>query len=164
MTELEVLKSQAKSGETQFYLMQRGSFFHAYGCGVFALARVTGFRVLRKQRKAGEVLTCGFPVASLQRVLELLRKSGADVEERSPQLLLFSGIDGTPDETLVSQARTPALQDAVNSQTTANYGWLADEIKAFNLMQSTPMEALAFLSRLQGTIARTDKPGPQRAE
>lgn len=157
MTEQEVLNLQAENGETAFYLMQRGSFFHAYGNGAFALARVTGFRVLRKQRKAGDVLTVGFPVASLQRVFELLRDSGAMVEEQSPQLLLFSGIDGTPDESMVSQARVSLSKTAADNQPDSCYRWLADKIRNFNLMQSTPMEALAFLSRLQSAILSKDK-------
>ena len=132
------MQSQAENGETVYYLMQRGGFFHAYGCGAFALARVTGFRVLRKRRKAGEVLTTGFPVASLPKVRELLYAAGASVEERSQQLLLFGGIDGTPDESMVSQARTPASKAAVEHGGWGKAQAIIDDLLNFNLMQSTP--------------------------
>ena len=158
MTEHEVLNLQAENGETVFYLMQRGSFFHAYGNGAFALARVTGYKVLRKQRKAGDIFTAGFQVASLQKVLGLLQDAGASVEEQSSMLILFSGIDGTPDETLVFQARTqPRSVSADGSHD--DYQWLADEIQNFNLSLSSPMEAMNFLSRLQGIILQKGKPG-----
>ena len=65
MTEREVLDIQEKNGNQEFLLILIGSFLHAYGYGAFALARATGYRVLRKQRKWGEVLTCGFPISKL---------------------------------------------------------------------------------------------------
>ena len=52
---------QEANGNEEFYLMLIGKFLHAYGHGAFALARATGYRVRRKPRKGGEVLTCGFP-------------------------------------------------------------------------------------------------------
>ena len=50
MTEKEVLQQQETNGQTAFYLIAVGMFYHAYGCGAFALARTTGYRVLRKQK------------------------------------------------------------------------------------------------------------------
>lgn len=64
MTEKEILQQQESNGQTAFYLMAVGMFYHAYGCGAFALSRATGYRVLRKHRKHGDILTCGFPRSS----------------------------------------------------------------------------------------------------
>ena len=36
--------------------MAVGMFYHAYGCGAFALSRATGYRVLCKHRKGGDIL------------------------------------------------------------------------------------------------------------
>ena len=57
MTEQDVLRRQDTNGQTEFYLILVGQFYHAYGHGAFALSRVTGYHVLRKQRKWGELLT-----------------------------------------------------------------------------------------------------------
>ena len=48
MTEKEVLQQQDANQQKAFYLIAVGMFYHAYGCGAFALARATGYRVLRK--------------------------------------------------------------------------------------------------------------------
>jgi len=157
MTEQEVLSLQAENGDQVFYLMQRGRFFHAYGSGAFALARATGFRVLRKHRKQGDVLTAGFPVTSLPRVRQLLADVGASVEDRSSTLIEFSGIDGTADETLVSEARMSDL-GAVAADGGSGEGCddlsrrIIDELLHFNLSHATPIEAMMFVSRLQQTV------------
>ena len=57
MTEKEILQQQESNGQTAFYLMAVGMFYHAYGCGAFALSRATGYRVLPKHRKGGDILT-----------------------------------------------------------------------------------------------------------
>ena len=51
------MERQEQAGNREYYLVLVGSFLHAYGHGAFALARATGYRVMRKQRKWGEVLT-----------------------------------------------------------------------------------------------------------
>ena len=107
MTEREILDRQEQTGNQQFLLVLVGSFLHAYGNGAFALARVTGYRVRRKQRKWGEVLVVGFPIAQLDLVRQQLRDAGADVEQVDDKTFLFRGIDGTPDpQMVVEPART----------------------------------------------------------
>ena len=68
MTEIEILDRQEQTGNREFYLMLIGRFYHAYGCGAFALARVTGYHVRRIQRKQGEVCVLGFPIDSFDSV------------------------------------------------------------------------------------------------
>jgi hypothetical protein len=41
MTEKEILQQQETNGQKSFYLIAVGMFYHAYGCGAFALARET---------------------------------------------------------------------------------------------------------------------------
>ncbi len=50
---------QDENQRNAFYLMAVCMFYHAYGNGAFALARATGYCVLRKHRKGGDILTCG---------------------------------------------------------------------------------------------------------
>ena len=101
MTEKEILQQQEANGQKAFYLMAVGMFYHAYGCGAFALSRATGYRVLRKQRKHGDVLVCGFPVTQLDTVLQRIREAGGEVEQTGEKTFLFRGLDGTADETMV---------------------------------------------------------------
>lgn len=81
MTEKEILTKQEQNGQQQFYLMLMGTFYHAYGHGAFALARATGYRVMRKHRKDGDILTCGFPMARLDEVTSRLQAAGGSVSE-----------------------------------------------------------------------------------
>ena len=101
MTEKEILQQQESNGQKTFYLMAVGMFYHAYGCGAFALARATGYRVLRKQRKYGDVLVCGFPANQLDMVLQRIRENSGEVEQTGEKTFLFRGLDGTADETMV---------------------------------------------------------------
>ena len=50
MTEKEILQQQEANDQIAFYLIAVGMFYHAYGCGAFALSRATGYRVLRGHR------------------------------------------------------------------------------------------------------------------
>ena len=68
MTEREILERQEQTDNREYLLVLVGSFLQAYGNGAFALSRATGYRVVRKQRKWGEVLTCGFPAIQFDRV------------------------------------------------------------------------------------------------
>ena len=76
MTEREILERQEQTDNREYLLVLVGSFLHAYGNGAFALARVTGYRVIRKQRKWGEVLVVGFPADRLDLVRQQLRDAG----------------------------------------------------------------------------------------
>ena len=89
MTEKEILQQQETNGQKSFYLIAVGMFYHAYGCGAFALARTTGYRVLSKHRKHGNILTCGFPANQLDTVLQRLREAGGVVEQVGEKTFLF---------------------------------------------------------------------------
>ena len=53
MTERELIQQQQELGDSRFLVTRSGKFFSAYGCGAFALARATGYRVMHRQRKGG---------------------------------------------------------------------------------------------------------------
>ena len=75
MTEKEILQQQESNGQTAFYPIAVGMFYHANGCGAFALSRATGYRVLSKH---GDILTCGFPANQLDTVLQRIRETGGE--------------------------------------------------------------------------------------
>jgi len=109
MTEKEILQLQDENQRNAFYLIAVGMFYHAYGCGAFALARATGYRVLSKHRKGGDILTCGFPANQLDTVLQRLREAGGVVEQVGEKTFLFCGLDGTPDKKLIAEQKPQAV-------------------------------------------------------
>ena len=156
MTEKEILQQQETNGQTAFYLIAVGMFYHAYGCGAFALARATGYRVLRKHRKHGDILVCGFPANQLEMVLQRLREAGGEVEQTAEKTFLFCGLDGTPDESMIEESEGKESGGQVHDCSMTAYhatcppdSWLADELLSFNLSLSTPMDAMNLIARLQ---------------
>jgi hypothetical protein len=151
MTEKEILQQQETNGQKSFYLIAVGMFYHAYGCGAFALSRATGYRVLRKHRKHGDILTCGFPVNQLEMVLQRIREADGEVEQTGEKTFLFRGLDGTPDERLIEEQK-PQIATSPSKevlQPEASFSWLANELLSFNLSLSTPMDAMNLIARLQ---------------
>ena len=138
MTEKEVLQQQETTGQTAFYLIAVGMFYHAYGNGAFALARATGYRVLSKHRKHGDILTCGFPANQLDMVLQRIREAGGEVEQTGEKAFLFRGLDGTPDENMISEQKPQTVTSPTKDvpQSEASFFWLVDELLSFNLCRS----------------------------
>lgn len=154
MTEKEILEHQQQTDNTEFYLMLVGKFLHAYGHGAFALSRGTGYRVMRKARKDGEIITSGFPVDRLESVRDRLRDAGGYIEQINDKLYRFGGIDGTPDDNMV-EASAPSVK---NSNATPGPiperggEWLREAVIGYNLSMSTPMDAMNFIAKLQQQI------------
>ncbi len=138
MTEKEVLQKQESNQQTAFYLIAVGMFYHAYGCGAFALARTTGYRVLRKHRKGGDILICGFPANQLDTVLQRIREAGGVVEQMGEKTFLFRGLDGTPDESMIAEQKPQTVTSPTKDvpQSEASFSWLVDELLSFNLCRS----------------------------
>ena len=161
MTEKEILEKQQQLEPDEFYLVHVGMFLRAYGRGAFALGRATGYRVVRKQRKSGAIEVCGFPASQFELVRPRLETAGAQLEELGEDMWLIRGLDGTPDESLVTiepprtKGRTMTIvasQEPATFLPHAGDGWLTVAVKNFNLSQSTPMDAMQFISVLQQKI------------
>ena len=133
MTEKEILQQQESNGQNAFYLMAVGMFYHAYDCGAFALSRATGYRVLSKHRKGGDILTCGFPATQLKTVLQCIREAGGDVEQVGEKTFLFHGLDGTPDESMIAEQKPQTVTSPTKdvSQPEDSFSWLVDELLSF---------------------------------
>lgn len=161
MTEREILERQEQTDNREYLLVLVGSFLHAYGNGAFALSRATGYRVMRKQRRWGEVVVCGFPIDRFDLVRDRIRDAGGDIASQDSKTWMFRGLDGTPDQQMVCEpdpkpAPQPQAAPAEHRPAAGGYGWLAEAVRGYNLSQSTPMDAMMFLDTLQHRLNDAD--------
>lgn len=157
MTERELIQQQQELGDSRFLVTRSGKFFSAYGCGAFALARATGYRVMHRQRKGGNfVLTTGFPESHVGKVMEQIIAAGGKIDRQDDGSFVFSGIDGSEAEALVSiPEKTEGGQDRKGSKSSYDNS-LQAMILSFDLSRSTPMDAMNFIDLLQKRIYDTD--------
>ena len=149
MTEKEVLEKQEANGNQAFYLIQIGSFVHAYGHGAFALSRATGYRVRVKHRKMGDLLMSGFPVMRMEQVKAKIEEAGGQIVAMPDgKTWTFRGIDGTPEEAMVTEKRAVAPKTS-NEALVSKAKIIIDNLMDFDLMHSTPMDAMNFVNYLQ---------------
>lgn len=158
MTEQDVLKQQEENGQKVYFLILIGTFLHAYGHGAFALSRATGFRVMRRHRKAGDVLTAGFPAARIDDVRRRVLEAGGMIDLLPDgKTWMFSGLDGTPDDSMVCEPASANPPATANPPTIASTRPLTpitpdsivQQLLDFPLSTSTPLEAMMFLGNLQ---------------
>lgn len=157
MTENELIQKQQEYGDSQFVVTRSGKFYSAYGCGAFALARATGYRVMRRQRKGDRfVLTTGFPECRLENVLQQIVTAGGVIERQGENDFIFSGIDGSDENGLVFiHTQTKKKQDRNGVHGAANDN-LRSMILSFDLLHSSPVEAMDFINSLQQQIRSID--------
>lgn len=134
-------------------MTRSGKFFSAYGCGAFALARATGYRVMRRPRKGGHfVLTAGFPESRLENVLLRITGAGGKIERQGENDFIFSGVDGSAEESLVCEPARTGQKQEKGGQTKNAEDSLCSIIRSFDLLHSSPMEAMDFINGLQQRI------------
>ena len=102
MTAEEICKRQRENGNKEMYLRLKGSFWQTYDGGAFAIARVTGYQVIRL--KTIDRYQLGFPLVAIDRVLTTMKEKGLTVKDHQEgdTLITFSGGDPTPDNHLVT--------------------------------------------------------------
>lgn len=157
MTEQEILKRQEDNGNREFYLMLVGKFLHAYGHGAFALARATGYRVVRKHRRGGEVLTCGFPMERLDQVRQRLTEVGATVDQLDEKTFQFRNLDGTPAPEMICEPQPKPAPRQEARTSAADCSWLIEALRGYNLSMSTPMDAMLFIQKMQQRLKETEQ-------
>lgn len=158
MTEREILQLQVRLGINEYLLVLTDGFYHTYGAGAFALARLMNYRVVRRQRPWGEVLTCGFPDLILGLVCLRIREAGGDVELIEDHLFLIHGLDGTPDEVLVWEPEDKSIATSSTAKEltiSATVDWLADAVMSFNVDVATLDETMSFVRTLQQRLSQT---------
>ena len=142
MTEKDIIENQKENSDTLFYVIQVGMFFHAYEGGAFALSRITGYQVRSVHRKTENIYICGFPVSRLDAVVAKMREYDITINYvgDNKKMFIFEGVDGSVDEGMVSEplgGHSGKEKDII------------DEIMAFNLATSTPIEAMMLINKLQ---------------
>ena len=142
MTEQEIIALQA-SGPT-CYLLQVGMFVHAYEGAAFAMARLTGYKVRRVHRKAGDIRLLGFTATQLDGVTAKLKEGGITLHKEAEGLWYFEGGDTSEDLSLIVETKPAKVAVSATAEKT-----LLDEVLGYNLATSTPMAAMLFLSDLQ---------------
>lgn len=111
MTEQELCDRQRENGNSELYLLKRGTFWRAYDGGAFALARITRYQI--KRLKTLERYVLGFPLVALDRVLVVMEENGLTVKDHQEDdiLITFSGGDPAPDERLVTAEGEASADD-----------------------------------------------------
>lgn len=160
MTEQELILRQSELGSDSFLVTKLGNFYSAYDCGAFALARATGYSVMRRPRRGGRfVLTTGFPVGRLDAVLSMIGAAGGCVVYRDECSFVFSGITGSVDEDLVKDAVSKSCSLPTASASSFDMTDKVDTesqvislIRSFNLSCATPIDAINFIARLKNIL------------
>ena len=151
--EQELINKQEESGNEVLCLMKIGFFFHAYNAGAYALARVMKYRVARKVRRSGlEMMTAGFPSEKLPSVLESITAAGGRILSQTDDCVKFTGIDYTSDGIVVIEKEKKVKVLAPDEP--FHESELAKMIRSYDLLHSTPLDAITFIGRLQALVSQ----------
>ena len=149
MKETDIIALQKNSNGKNMYLVKVGMFYHAYDSAAFAIARLMHYKVKRKHRRCGDVLVAGFPIPQLKNIIKKIVEAGGMMAEKNDDYIVFSGIDSSADNSLVV--------DDVQKQT-SNIKFvdtpLREAIRNYDLMNSSPMNAMNFISILKAMIEK----------
>ena len=149
MKEMDIIEMQKNSSGKNMYLVKVGMFYHAYDSAAFAIARLMHYKVKRKHRRCGDVLVAGFPIPQLENIIKKIVEAGGMMAEKNDDYIVFSGIDSSADNSLVV--------DDVQKQT-SNIKFvdtpLREAIRNYDLMNSSPMNAMNFISILKAMIEK----------
>lgn len=144
-----IIEMQKNSSGKNMYLVKVGMFYHAYDSAAFAIARLMHYKVKRKHRRCGDVLVAGFPIPQLENIIKKIVEAGGMMVEKNDDYIVFSGIDSSADNSLVV--------DDVQKQT-SNIKFvdtpLREAIRNYDLMNSSPMNAMNFISILKAMIEK----------
>ena len=151
MTDHDICEKQRANGNSELYLLLRGSFWRAYDGAAFAVARVMKDYQI-KRLKTIDRYQLGFPTTALQRVLSRMKEMGMEVlpYTQDATLITFRGGDPTVDASMVMK---PEATDRI-VDTTADYRELCSlrkELLAFDLTDPTHtrITLLAYIRDLQ---------------
>jgi len=146
MKELELIKKQKSSDNKYLYLVKVGMFYHAYDAAAYAISRLMHYKIKRKHRRAGDVLVAGFPISGIQKAIDMITSAGGEISKEAEDVIVFSGIDASADEKMIVEEKEIKQNMAINYP-------LVDAIKSFDLMNSSPMNAMHFISVLKSMVS-----------
>lgn len=146
MKELELIEKQKSSDNKYLYLVKVGMFYHAYDAAAYAISRLMHYKIKRKHRRGGDVLVAGFPISGIQKAIDMITLAGGEVSKEAEDAIVFSGIDASVDEDMIVEEKENKKNMAINYP-------LVDAIKSFDLMNSSPMNAMHFISVLKSMVS-----------
>lgn len=150
MTEKELIEQQNSNGGDVFYLLKVGMFYHAYDNGAFALAGLMNYSVRRKRRKGlGEIFVSGFPLQSMSKVMKKIEDENGTIKMIDDGLYVFSGIDFSTDCDVIEETEHAKEIDYKENKLLHD---IIREIDAFEIGNSTPIDALLFIREIQTKI------------
>lgn len=145
---------------TRLCLHKEGIFYKLYNRqAMLFVENVKDLKVKAKFVKTVNetVYSCGFPASIIEDVKGRLRDIGGCFEE-SPEMLVVAGVSWSSesDYDLWCQRQK---EDAVRKERPQTAGALdlAREIAGFQVMHSTPMDAMNFIITLQAKINASDE-------
>ena len=144
MKELELIEKQEQSGNTEMYLIKVGMFYHAYNAGAYAIAKLMHYKIRRESRKYGDVLMVGFPLTRVDAVISKIKEVGGNIGKESGDLIAFSCIDNTQDLSIV--------ETIGKNKKEGNNNDISEVIRNFDLINSSPMDAINFISLLKNML------------
>lgn len=144
MKESELIEKQEESDNLDMYLIKVGMFYHAYNAGAYAIAKLMHYKVRKISRKYGDVLTVGFPSNMLDTVISKIKEVGGILGNESGDLIKFYGIDNAPDLSI--------LGTIDKSEKQGNNNEISEVIRNFDLINSSPMDAINFISLLKNML------------
>lgn len=112
----QILHRQQSTGK--LFIVLQGNFYRAYNEAAFALHRVTGYKVFQKQGAGGETYyQLGFNLKQIDDVIAKIEQQGGTVNrfDREGKQFAFVGIDGSLDESMVSQPAEKKKKEAKSS-------------------------------------------------
>lgn len=152
MTERELIEQQNINGCDVFYLLKVGMFYHAYEKGAFALAGLMNYSVRRKRRKGlGKILVSGFPLQSLPKVINRIQEENGTVETIDEGLYVFSGIGFSTDFPVIEETESERIIWKTDIDDSLIHD-IIREIDSFEIGNSTPIDALLFIQKIQSKI------------
>ena len=146
MKELELIEKQKSDDNKYLYLVKVGMFYHAYDAAAYAISRLMHYKIKRKHRRGGDVLVAGFPISGIQKAIDMITSAGGEVSKEAEDVIVFSGIDASADEKMIVEEKEIKQNMAINYP-------LVDAIKSFDLMNSSPMNAMHFISVLKSMVS-----------
>lgn len=146
MKELELIEKQKSSDNKYLYLVKVGMFYHAYDAAAYAISRLMHYKIKRKHRRSGDVLVAGFPISGIQKAISMITSAGGEISNETEDVIVFSRIDASADEKMIVEEKE------TNKNRSIIYP-LVDAIKSFDLMNSSPMNAMHFISVLKSMVS-----------
>jgi len=145
---------------TRLCLHKEGIFYKLYNRQ--AMLFVENVKALKVKAKFVKIVneteySCGFPASVIEDVKERLRSMGGNFEE-SFDLLTVVGVRWPTSSDFALWCRRQH-EDTARSQKSKAAGSidLAREISGFQVMHSTPMDAMNFLVELQAKLSASDE-------